>query len=383
MKKKHYFKNIVFCVVCCGIIGFTAGIGIPAASYLIDKKEAAVTAEKEADNISTDTNGNISTTMDESSANTVNIIKQVKPSIACITSLTQGVDFFYQPYQSEGAGSGIVFYKDSEYAYIATNNHVISGANSVSISLNECDLVAASLVGKDANADLAVIKVSLNDLKNAGVTNVQVAQFGDSDQTEVGETVIAIGNALGQGNTATRGILSSQAKDVNIQGRKLTVIQTDAAINPGNSGGALVNSKGQVIGINTAKISMSEIEGIGYSIASNVAKPIIEQLMNNTDAPALGVYITSVTEDIAKQWGLPQAGVLVQEIIPGGSAEAAGIKTGDLITSFNDQPIFTTDQLTAAVKACKIDQTVSVKLIRNGSEMSVNVKLLKSTNTGF
>ncbi len=380
---KHYIRNTVLTIICCGVIGFSAGVAIPAVGYVIDKKQEIQTTEKKADNISTDTEGNVTATMDESSANTVNIIKQVKPSIACITSLTQGTDFFNQIYQSEGAGSGIVFYKDSEYAYIATNNHVISGANSVSISLNECDLVSASLVGKDANADLAVIKVSLKDLKAAGVNNVTVAQFGDSDAMEVGETVIAIGNALGQGNTATRGILSSQTKDVNIQGRKLTVIQTDAAINPGNSGGALVNSKGQIIGINTAKISMSKVEGIGYSIASNVAKPIIEQLMNNTDAPALGVYITSISADVAKQYGLPQAGVMIQEIIPGGSAEAAGLKEGDLITSFNDQPTFTTDQLTTAVKASKVNQNVSVKIIRSGKEMDVTVKMLKSTNTGF
>ncbi len=243
--------------------------------------------------------------------------------------------------------------------------------------------MAAKLVGKDANADLAVISVSLKDLANAGVTNVQVAEFGNSEEVEVGETVIAIGNALGEGNTATKGILSSQTRDVNIQGTKLTVLQTDAAINPGNSGGALVNSKGQVIGINTAKISMTTVEGIGYSIASDVAKPIIEELMNSTSTPTLGVYITSISEEVAAQNNLPQAGVLVQKIIEGGSASYADIQAGDLITSFNGTPVFNTEQLMSAVKQCKIGETVDITIVRNGTTKTVSVKMLESSSNTF
>ena len=380
--KRKYIKNTILAVVASGVVGLGIGAAIPATSAIIDNIETASVEDKVTE-IPTADDSEIKVTMDEASKNTVDIIKKVQPSVACITSITQGTDFFNQVYKSEGAGSGVVFYKDSNNAYIVTNNHVISGASTVSISLNECDLVSAKLVGKDSNADLAVISVSLKDLANAGVTNVQVAEFGNSEEVEVGETVIAIGNALGEGNTATKGILSSQTRDVNIQGTKLTVLQTDAAINPGNSGGALVNSKGQVIGINTAKISMTTVEGIGYSIASDVAKPIIEELMNSKSTPTLGVYITSISEEVAAQNNLPQAGVLVQKVIEGGSASYSDIQAGDLITSFNGTPVFNTDQLMDAVKKCKIGQTVSVTIVRNGATKTVSVKMLESSNSTF
>ncbi len=380
---KRYIQKTVLAVVLCGVVGFGVGTAIPLSTTLITQikfsdNKNEVSSTNDLDNLDA-----ISVTMDEASKNTVEIIKKVKPSIACITSITEGVDFFNQAYQSEGAGSGIVFYKDSQNAYIVTNYHVVSGASNVTISLNECDLVKAKLVGKDQNSDLAVISVSLSDLSKAGVKNVQVAEFGDSESVAVGETVIAIGNALGEGNTATKGILSSQAKDVTIDGSKLTVLQTDAAINPGNSGGALVNSKGQVIGINTAKISMTTVEGIGYSISSNVAKPIIEELMNSTNTPTLGVYITSISEDVAKQNNLPQAGVLIQEIIPGGSASYSELKAGDLITSFNNTPIFSTEQLVSAVKETKVGQTVKMTVVRNGQTKTITIKMMESKSSTF
>ena len=380
--KRKYIKHTILAVVASGVVGLGIGVAIPATSAIIDSIETASVAD-DVTTIPSADDSDIKVTMDEASKNTVDIIKKVQPSVACITSITQGTDFFNQTYKSEGAGSGVVFYKDSNNAYIVTNNHVISGASTVSISLNECDLVSAKLVGKDSNADLAVISVSLKDLAAAGVKNVQVAEFGNSEETEVGETVIAIGNALGEGNTATKGILSSQSRDVNIQGTKLTVLQTDAAINPGNSGGALVNSKGQVIGINTAKISMTTVEGIGYSIASDVAKPIIEELMNSKSTPTLGVYITSVSEEVAAQNNLPQAGVLVQKVIEGGSASYADIQPGDLITSFDGTPVFNTDQLMDAVKKCKIGQTVNITIVRNGATKTVSVKMLESSSSTF
>ncbi len=380
--KKNYIRNAVLAVVVSGVIGLGIGAAIPVTNEIIDNVQTAVISNT-ADTLDTSTTAKAVTTMDEASQNTVEIINKVQPAVACITSITNGVDFFNQSYQSSGAGSGVVFAKDDENAYIVTNYHVVSGASTVGVSLSECDLVQAKLVGKDSNADLAVISVSLSDLAAAGITNVQVAEFGDSEAMQVGETVIAIGNALGEGNTATKGILSSQTRDVNIDGTILTVLQTDAAINPGNSGGALVNSKGQVIGINTAKIAMTTVEGIGYSIASDVAKPIIEELMNSTSTPTLGVYITSISEEVAEQNNLPQAGVLVQKIIEGGSASYADIQAGDLITSFNGTPVFNTDQLMEAVKQCKIGDVVDVTIVRNGTTKTVSVKMLESSSSTF
>jgi serine protease Do len=369
------------------VAGFVFGFSIPFASnYLVPKIQQKMSSDQTLTvstlNDITDTDTATSVSMDEASANTIEVIKKVKPSIVCITSVSQTQNIFNQVYQTEGSGSGIMFYKDDNKIYIATNNHVISGASSVSISIDDSEtLIPATLVGKDSNADLAVISVNISDVTAAGITNVQLATFGDSDSLQVGESVIAIGNALGKGNTATAGIVSALQKDVTIQNRKLSVIQTDAAINPGNSGGALVNSKGQVIGINTAKIALDSVEGIGYSITSNVAKPIIEQLMNSTDTPSLGVYVATVTESISQQYNLPQAGVLIQQLISGGSAEKAGLQAGDVVTAFNDTPVFNSEQLISAVKECSVGDTVTLTIVRDGQTKTVNVTLSKANSS--
>jgi serine protease Do len=313
--------------------------------------------------------------------NTVELIKKVKPSVVCITTTTLGPTWFNETYETEGAGSGVIFYQDESNVYIVTNAHVVSGASKVMLSVAESDLVSASLVGKDTNADLAVLSVSKADLKNVGVTSVTVADFGKSSELQVGESVIAIGNALGGGNTATAGIVSTLPKEITIQGKKLTVIQTDAAINPGNSGGALINSKGEVVGINTAKLAVTSVEGIGYAIASDEAKSTIEQLMNSSDTPALGVYISDISEDVAKQYNLPQAGVLVDSIISGGSASYSELEEGDVITAIDDTPIFTSEQLMSSVKQYKAGDTVKLTVIRDGATGTVSVKLLKANSS--
>ena len=390
-KDKSFGKRLVATgvkTICFGLVaGFVFGFSVPFASgYLVPKIQQQLSPQSQQLKVSTlsdTTDTDISAvSMDEASANTIEVIKKVKPSIVCITSVSETQNIFNQVYETEGSGSGIMFYKDDSKVYIATNSHVISGASSVGISINDSEtLIPAELVGKDENADLAVISVNVSDITAAGIKDIQLATFGDSDSVQVGESVIAIGNALGNGNTATAGIVSAIQKDVNIQGKKLSVLQTDAAINPGNSGGALVNSKGQVIGINTAKIALEDVEGIGYSITSNVAKPIIEQLMNSTDTPALGVYITTITQDISSQYNLPQAGVLIQQVIPGGSAEAAGLQSGDVVTAYNDTPIFNNDQLISAVQASQVGDTAKLTIVRNGQTQTVNVKLLKGNTS--
>lgn len=378
----------VKCVLVGGFLGATIGFAIPfTTEYVIPKVEAqfenqdvVVSEEEQAEDEALSKYVADLAAIDEASANTVALVKKVTPSVVCITSITQSQNWFNQTFESEGSGSGIIFSQDEANVYIATNAHVISGASRVQVSVEDNELVSATLVGKDTNADLAVISVSWQDLKAIGVNSVTLAQFGSSSNLQVGESVIAIGNALGGGNTATAGIVSALDKDVEIEGRKLTVIQTDAAINPGNSGGALVNSAGQVIGINTAKLAITSVEGIGYSIAADVAKPIIEQLMSTTDTPALGVYITTISQELAQQYGLPTAGVLVQSVIDGGSAAGSDIRVNDIITSFNGQPVFTAEQLTTAVKSCKVGDMVDITVVRNGETKTISVKLLKSTS---
>lgn len=381
--KKNLFIYCILSIIGCLTLGLSIGIAIPLTNsfvipMIINKSET------------TKTNVEITTEeivdLNSPSANTINIIKKVKPSVVCITSTVQGKNFFNMPYKEADSGSGIIFHQTGSNIYIVTNYHVIQGASNVNISVNNSNLIPAKLIGKDQQADLAVISVEKTDLAKNGINSVEVAEFGDSDNSQVGEPVIAIGNALGEGNTATRGIISAVQKDVNVQNRKLNVIQTDAAINPGNSGGALVNSTGEIIGINTAKLSETTVEGVGYSISSNIAKPIIEQIMNRntSEYPQLGIYMTNVTEEVAQTYNIPAMGVIVTDVIPGSSAEKAGIKKTDIITGFNKQPVFSPDQLAQEVKKCKVGDVVEVKLVENGTEAkTIKIKLLANKDTSF
>ena len=384
--KKAIKKIVGFMVLGC-VIGGVVGFSIPfTTGYLIPKIEAdrAEVQESAAADTTADDTVIVENTvsLDEASKNSIELIKKLKPSVVCITTKATTRDWFNQTYISEGAGSGVIFHEDESNVYIVTNAHVVSGANQVLVSVSESDLVSASLVGKDVNADIAVISVSKADLSAAGITGVTVAEFGSSSALQMGESVIAIGNALGRGNTATAGIVSAQQKEVTIGGKKLTVIQTDAAINPGNSGGALINSKGQVIGINTAKLATTEIEGIGYAIASDVAKPLIEQLMNTEETPALGISVVDLSESEAQYYGLPQAGVVISKVFTGSAAQAAGLEVGDIVTAFNDNPIFTSEQLINTIRQRKVGDTVSITVVREGETLRKSAKLTKA-NTGF
>lgn len=383
MKIKNPVKVMVKLAALGVVIGGVIGFSVPFTSgWVIPNIEKAVADSSDSTETQSEENGTLNVvntaSLDEASKNTIELIKKVKPSIVCITTKTITEDWWFQTYESEGAGSGVIFHEDDENVYIVTNAHVVSGANSVMISVSESDMVEASLVGKDTNADLAVIYVSKDALRSVGITGVTVADIGSSSELQVGESVIAIGNALGQGNTATAGIVSALSKDVNIQGRKLTVIQTDAAINPGNSGGALINSRGQVIGINTAKLAITSVEGIGYAIASDVAKPIIEQMMNTTSTPALGVTVVNVSEEDAERYSLPQAGVMIEEVVKGSAAEKAGIKVGDIVTSYNGSPIFTSEQLIEAIQSSSVGDTVNISVVRDGETKSISAKLMRA-----
>ncbi len=287
--------------------------------------------------------------------------------------------------ESQFMGSGIVFYQTLKNIYIVTNYHVISGASTVSVSFNDDNYIPAALVGKHQLSDLAVISVERDSLNKIGINSVKTAYFGDSDKLNVGDSVIAIGNAFGNGNTATKGIVSVIQTDIPIsEGDSLSVIQTDAAINVGNDGGALINQKGEVIGINTAKYAYYNVEGIGYSISSNIAKPIIEEIMNKKESPYLGVSVRAISEDIAQANNLPEMGVLVESVVPGSAADIAGIKTYDVITGFNSNPVFTPAQFTEAVRKCNVGDEVEIKIIRNGKRtLTLNAVLKKDTANNF
>ncbi|MBR1443084.1 MAG: trypsin-like peptidase domain-containing protein [Firmicutes bacterium] len=324
----------------------------------------------------------LSKEIDAVSKNNVNVFKSVSPAIVCITTVSQGMDIFSVPQEISQSGSGVIFAQTSTDAYIVTNYDVIKGAKDVSVSVNGSDTVSVKMVGKEPKSGLVVLSVSKRDLKKAGIADITVAKFGNSDEMNIGDSVMSIGNMLGEGTTATKGTISNNKKEVTISGKKLTVLQTDAAINYGNSGGALVNEKGEVIGINTVSEMYAEakVEGIDYSISSNVVMPIIEQIMNDEQKPYLGVTIANINAQMAKQYNLPETGVVIVTVEEGGNAYNAGIQSGDIVLSFNDKPVFTAEQLTEAVLQCKIGDKAEMTVLRNGNRKStVTVKFRENS----
>ena len=372
-----------------GAIGLGIGMGIPIADRYIVPKLLDDSDEVNAFRFDNTPDAQTVGAFNGESVGYADIIAAVEPSVVNISAnITREQTLFNYtvPQQGTVAGSGILFLETDTKYYIVTNNHVTEGAQQVFISIEGSEGIPAALVGKDATNDLAVVSIMKADVQKAGVQRVVLATFGDSDAMRVGDAVLAIGNALGEGNTATNGIISAAAKQVSMQDKELTLLQTNAAINEGNSGGPLVNMKGEVIGINTAKLSAggasASIEGMGYAIPSGVVKPIVEGLMQSK--PMLGVEINNLSEEMAKQFNLPQAGVIILGLIPNAPAEKAGLKINDIITGVNDDPVLTVEQLQNAVKSYKIGDTVNVKIIRDGKEfLTIPVKLAENDITTF
>ncbi|MBE7025896.1 MAG: trypsin-like serine protease [Ruminococcaceae bacterium] len=304
---------------------------------------------------------------------TVEIGKLVGPAVVGVTTVieTETYSFFGQrmPYESEGSGSGIILSADG---YIVTNNHVIEGAKTIKIILNNSKEYEASIVGADSKTDLAVVKIEGE--------NLPVAVIGDSDALEPGERCVAIGNPLGQdlAGSLTQGIISALNRTLTVDNIKYTLIQTDAAINPGNSGGALVNAYGEVIGINTVKIGSSEIEGLGFAIPSNNAKPIIEDLINFgyvKGRPQIGVTLIYVSEQEARYYNIPAAGLFVSDVSAGSGAADAGVKKGDVILKCNGKEVTSSEEINAIRDQFKAGDTITLTVNRDSSVMDITVKL--------
>lgn len=360
-KRKGWARFIVGCLV----IGIAGGGSIGAGYGLVD-------------NLMTGRNAvsGTPTGIQKASSGEVysatEIVKAVKPSVVSVSTTVSGMANYWGafaiPYESEGAGSGVIFYSDDSRVAIATNNHVIEGANSIYVTFEGDVSVPAKVIGTRSESDLAVLTVSWNDLNDAGIEQVTTAVFGDSDALEVGNEVIAIGNAMGMGLSATDGIISMKEQTINVDGNALTVLQTSAAINSGNSGGALVNAAGEVIGINTAKYNSSMVEGMGYAIPSNYITPIVEELLTTGTQPKpyIGITGTDITEETAPMYKLP-VGALVLEIVEGGPAEDAGLQVGDVITQYNGQTVMDMNSLVEMVGNTQIGKTVDMYVIRDGN----------------
>jgi len=298
------------------------------------------------------------------------VVSRVMPSVVSVTTEIVTTDFFGRQYTETVAGSGVVI--DNE-GYIATNNHVVEDARSIYVELTDGKMFAADIVGTDAISDLAVIK--------ADATDLPYADWGDSDSLSIGEWVLAIGNALGEGITATEGIVSRLNVSVNVDGNILYgLVQTTAAINPGNSGGPLVNMSGEVIGITSVKIVASEVEGIGYAISSNEAKPIIQDLIRygHVTYPWLGVGASTVTPLVAASQDLSvDRGALIAELVDGSPAESAGLRTGDVIIRFQDEEINNVADLIRAIRGSKIGEEVEIVFVRGQDTKTTSAQLIE------
>lgn len=375
-------------VLCGSAIGFSFGIG----SSLVNKFFSDKSSEKHF-SFSNENNENMeennvatSPVSQDDENDIVAIINSVAKSVVAInTTSTDTSDLFFGfPINQSGAGSGVIFYQDDDKIYIATNYHVVNGANSVKVTIESYPEVNAKLVGKNFLSDIAVISVDKEQLEKNGIENVSIAQFGDSDKIRVGEKITAIGNALGEGNTVTSGIISAKNKKINVDGKTLSVIQIDASINPGNSGGALINTAGEVIGITTAKYAKFTVEGMAYSIASNDVKPVIEKIMNEQDKPYLGITGIDLTQEIAENYNLPSIGVFINSIVKESNAEKYGLQQGDIITMFNGNTVRTFDDLSEMLGKCKIGDKIKLHIIRNGNEpMDIGIKLEEYHDSNF
>ena len=328
------------------------------------------------------------------------IAENAMPTIVAITNKSvQEVQSFYRgrtfQYESESCGSGIIVGENDTELLICTNNHVVEGARELTVSFIDESSYQAQIKGTDPSNDLAVVAVNLEDIDQDTLSQIKIAKLGDSDEMRVGEQVVAIGNALGYGQSVTTGIVSAKDRTIDVQeGRSIysyeDLIQTDAAINPGNSGGALLNMNGELIGINSAKASSSGVEGMGYAIPVSKAQPILEKLMNREtrnivdedEAAYMGISGEGVSSEAVQLYNVP-AGIYLTQVAEDSPAAKAGLQVGDIITAFDDVQVITMDELKDRLQYYKGGETVEMKVqsAANGAytEKTVSITLgLKS-----
>lgn len=400
-KKEHKVAKFIGKAVAFGAIAGCVMIGMTA---IYQKVAVRPTNKTITNSASSSTTGTVKTTAGSGSTGSVSeLVDNVMPSIVSITSTFSASnnsnfnDFYYWFYggndrgskEQTGSGSGVVISENDDQLMIVTNNHVISDsaygdATKVQVTFSDDKVVEAAVKGKDADADLAVLTVDKSAMDKETLDMVKVAVLGDSESLRVGDEVVAIGNALGYGQSVTRGIVSAKNREIQLEDGTMTLLQTDAAINPGNSGGALLNTKGELIAINSVKYASEEVEGMGYAIPMEIARPIIEELMNEekvgeNEQAYLGIYGTDVSSDLTDSYDMPE-GVWVTNITDNSPAEKAGIQQRDIITKFNDHKITTMDGLQAQIARKKAGTEVTLTIQRqdgNGEykEMELSVKL--------
>ncbi len=372
----------------------------PAAEEKTEKIEKP--AETEAAPVTENTPSTVQQAPVSSSVTSVTeVAKNAMPSVVAITNMVKyrqnGYSIFgnYQDFETEvpASGSGVIVQKTDTELLILTNNHVIESSESLSVTFIDDESVDAVVKGSDAAADLALIAIKLENIPTKTMEAISIATLGDSDALEVGDQVVAIGNALGYGQSVTTGIISAKNRDVaTSKGTSSGLLQTDAAINPGNSGGALLNMKGEVIGINVAKYTSTSIEGMGYSIPSSKAKKIVESLSTletreeipESERGYLGVMVKNIDAQTAESFGMPQ-GVFIYKFIEGSTAKNEGLHEKDIITAMNGQGVTNFTDLSSILSKYRVGETVTLTVQRpNGDkydEINVDVVLGQSPSS--
>ena len=309
------------------------------------------------------------------------IVKKAQPSIVSITTtVSTSYQYYFQQYEREstGAGSGIIIGKDDTNLYVATNYHVIENAKEINVGFNDGQILRANVTGYDSSADVAVVQIPVSTIPESTAAAISIAVTGDSDTLQVGEPAIAIGNALGYGQSVTVGYIS--ALNRTITANTGTYIQTDAAINPGNSGGALFNAKGEVIGINSVKYVDSKVEGMGFSIPINKAMTIINSLIQKGTVGKIyiGIGGANVTQEYSQIYGFP-VGIYVKNVASDTPAEKAGILQADIITAVDGKTVTTMDELVDTLQKYKAGDTVELTLYRADSRGGYNQTSVRVT----
>lgn len=396
-KKIFTWKKVIACVLVAVLMGGAFQLGMEVTKPFFEKFVGSTISQNDDSNKFAFEDKNNTTALTEDNLKEVSsdytsiinknyespvvaIAENMKPSIVTITSVVTAKDWFNNQYEQEGTGSGIIFGENEDVIYIVTNQHVIDGARNVVVTFFNSENINAKVVGYERDYDLAVLSVAKKDMKKELLDSIKIAKLGDSDKIKVGELAVAIGNPLGKqySNTVTVGYISAINRTLESTDKSLPLIQTDAAINPGNSGGALVNAQSEVIGINSYKLASTDIEGMGFAIPVNEAKPIIEDIVNQKDRPALGIRGIDVTEEMGDFYGLP-IGILVKEVTEGSGAEKAGLRSQDIIFEFGGAKIFNFEDLQKEIEKYEVGDTVSVKVARKTNsgfeKVELNVKL--------
>ena len=384
-------KKAAKLVASAAVFGLVAGACFVGVSVAKDKLYPSTADRIETTSGTTSAKSETSSSgSSSSSSNVASVVNEVMPSVVSITSTVQSSnDYAFGTKESEGAGSGFIVAKTKDNLMIATNNHVVSDATSLTVGFADDTTAKATVVGTDSSADLAVISVKIKDIKDSTASKIKVATLGSSDDLKVGEEVVAIGNALGYGQSVTTGVVSAKNREVSLTDGTMNLLQTDAAINPGNSGGVLINMDGQVVGINNAKLEDTSVEGMGYAIPITTAKTILTDLMNASsvstkDAAFLGVVGRDINESYSSALGIP-SGIYVSQVVSGSPAEKAGISAGDVITKFEGNDVSTMYGLKEKLALKKANTKVKITFKRANQsgtyeEKTVTVTLGKKSD---